>query len=292
MHVWAISNQKGGVGKTTTTASLAGLLTARGLRTLVVDLDPHGSLTSYFGISPESAGAGVYELFQDVAAGKPPDPTPRLQSTSVEKLDLLPAVMTLATVERQAGTVEGFGLVIRQAVLRLADHYDYVLIDSPPMLGVLMVNALAACNRLIIPVMADFLSLRGLERMQRTLEMIGRSRKQPLPFTIVPTLYDRRPKVSADSLQALKDRYGENVWGGVIPLDTKVREASQAHLPVSLYRPACRAATAYGELLESLLRLDDSDSEETGLKKHRERQEKNGMGSKRYREQTAGALSI
>lgn len=256
MRVWAVCNQKGGVGKTTTAANLAGLLAARGARTLLVDLDPHGSLTSYFGFPPEAVTAGVYDLFRAQFSRSLPDPVPYLRPTRVDNLDLLPAAMALATVERQAGMLEGLGLVIRQAVHRLEGRYDQVLIDSPPMLGVLMVNALAACDRLIIPVMADFLSLRGLERMLHTLGMIGRAQKRSFPYTIVPTLYDRRPRVSSDSLAMLKERYGEHLWPGVIPLDTKIREASQLHLPVSLYRPGCRAALAYAELLEDLLRME------------------------------------
>lgn len=256
MRVWSVCNQKGGVGKTTTAANLAGLLAGRGARTLLVDLDPHSSLTSYFGFPPDTVTGGVYELFRAQLSRSLPDPAPYLCPTGVDNLDLLPAAMALATIERQAGRLEGLGLVIQQAVRRLEDRYAYVLIDSPPMLGVLMVNALAACDRLIIPVIADFLSLRGLERMLHTLGMISRTRKREFPYLIVPTLYDRRLRVSSDSLGVLRERYGEHLWPGVIPLDTKLREASQAHLPISLYRPGCRAALAYAELLEALLDVE------------------------------------
>ena len=253
MRIWAISNQKGGVGKTTTVASLAGGLTAQGETVLVVDLDPHGSLTSYFGLATESVSPGVYDLFHDAMERNQPDPLRHIQRTDVEGLDILPATMALATIERQAASFEGLGLVIRQALRHLSGHYDTVLIDSPPMLGVLMINALAACDRLIIPVMADFLALKGLERMLRTLEMIRHSRGQSHPYLIVPTLYDRRPRVSREILEILSQRYGDHLWPGVIPLDTKIREASQAHLPIALYRPGSRAAMAYGTLLNFLL---------------------------------------
>ncbi len=255
MQVWSICNQKGGVGKTTTAANLGGLLASRGERTLLIDLDPHASLSSYFGFQPEAVVSGVYELFRAKLERHLLDPERNLCATSVDGLDLLPATMALATVERQAGTVEGLGLVIQHAVRCFKDRYAYVILDSPPMLGVLMVNALAACDHLIIPVVADFLSLQGLERMLHTLGMVCRARKRELPYTIVPTLYDRRPRVSADSLKMLKERYGDRLWSGVIPLDTKLREASQVHLPVCLYRPDCRAALAYAELLEALLGL-------------------------------------
>ncbi len=253
MQVWAVSNQKGGVGKTTTVANLAGLLAQRGDRVLMIDLDPHASLTSYFGFVPETVEAGVYHLFRDTIARRRPDPLALIRPTDIRQLDLMPAMMALATVERQAGAIEGLGLVIEQALKPMRSHYDYVLIDSPPMLGVLMVNALAACDRLLIPLMADFLSLRGLERMLKTLAMIDRSRRQPLPYLIVPTLFDRRPRVCRDTLRLLTERYGDHLWSDVIPLDTKVREASQAHRPLNRYAPHCRAARAYANLLEHLL---------------------------------------
>jgi chromosome partitioning protein len=256
MRVWAVCNQKGGVGKTTTVANLGGLLAERGQRTLLVDLDPHGSLTAYFGLSPDVTEGGGYELFRARILRRAADPLPYLEPTQVERLELLPASIALATVERQAGALEGLGLVIAKAVRQLAERYDYVLIDSPPSLGILMVNALAACDHLIIPVMADFLALHGLERMLHTLGMISRARKLNLPYTIVPTLYDPRPRVVSESLALLKARHGLHLWPGVIPIDTKLREASRAHLPICRYWPRSRAALAYAELLKSLLAVD------------------------------------
>lgn len=256
MRVWAVCNQKGGVGKTTTVASLAGLLVDRGARVLTIDLDPHGSLTAYFGLQPEEVAGGGYALFLAHLNRQPVDPLAYLYSTPVTGLDLLPATLALAIVERQAGTHEGLGLVIQQALRRLKDRYDYALIDSPPNLGVLMVNALAACDYLLIPVMADFLSLRGLERMLHTLHMIGRSRKREFFYAIVPSLYDRRPRVSSESLKILRERYGDRLWPGAIPVDTKLREASQAHLPISQYCPACRAVLAYTALLDFVLEAE------------------------------------
>lgn len=254
MQVWAISNQKGGVGKTTTVASLAGILAGQGARTLMVDLDPHGSLTSYFGFDSQRLETSVYQLFEDAFANrKVADPAACIHKTEVAGLEIMPAVMALATVERQAGAIEGLGLVIQRALHRLEARYDYVLLDSPPMLGVLMINALAACDSLIVPVIPEFLSLQGLERMLRTLAMIARSRKKQFDYTIVPTLFDRRTRVSAECLAILHEQYGNFVWSGVIPVDTKLREASEAHLPVSLYQRNCRAAIAYNQLLEHLL---------------------------------------
>lgn len=254
MKVWAIANQKGGVGKTTTTVTLAGLLAQRGYRTLLVDIDPHGSLTSYFGYSPEGADLGVYSLFGDGAV--PPESL--VKPTRFQNIHVIPAAMALATLDRQLGSQSGKGLVIKRALNQLESRFDFALIDCPPMLGVLMINALAACDHLIVPVQTEFLALKGLERMVRTLAMVTRSRKNGLPYTIVPTLFDRRTKASAESLRLLREKYGPELWGAVIPVDTQFREASGAGIPLPLVAPQARGVVAYTALLDTLLGGDDN----------------------------------
>jgi chromosome partitioning protein len=127
------------------------------------------------------------------------------------------------------------------------------LIDSPPLLGVLMVNALAACQQLVIPVQTEFLAVKGLERMVGTLEMINRSRKQPLPFSVVPTLFDRRTQASLATLRSLRDDYYDVLWQGYIPVDTRLRDASRAGQTPSAFDPKGRAVLAYRALLKHLL---------------------------------------
>ena len=254
MKIWAVANQKGGVGKTTTAVTLAGQLAAEGQRTLLVDLDPHGSLTTYFGFDPDDIDLSVYTLFKDRA-----DRRPRthyrdvLRTTAFENLTLLPAATALATLDRQLGAQDGMGLVVAQTLKDLQAHFDQVLIDCPPMLGVLMVNALAACHSLLIPVQCEFLALKGLERMLHTLKMISRARGGEVPRVIVPTLYDRRTRASADALQVLRERYGNEVWPEVIPVDTQFREASKLGRPLSLWQPRARGSLAYRALLDTLL---------------------------------------
>ncbi|MBI5039712.1 MAG: ParA family protein [Gammaproteobacteria bacterium] len=254
MNIWAVANQKGGVGKTTTAVTLAGQLAAEGQRILLVDLDPHGSLTTYFGLDPDTIDVSVYTLFKDRA-----DRRPRthyrdvLRATAFENLTLLPAATALATLDRQLGAQDGMGLVLVQTLNDLKPHFDHVLIDCPPMLGVLMVNALAACHRLLIPVQCEFLALKGLERMLHTLKMISRARGGEVPRVIVPTMYDRRTRASVDALQVLHERHGDEMWLEVIPVDTQFREASKLGRPLSLWQPRARGALAYLALLDHLL---------------------------------------
>ena len=253
MRVWAVANQKGGVGKTTTTLALAGLLAEAGKRVVVVDLDPHGSMTSYFGHDPDTLEHSCYDLF--LHQGQVPDGLPGqlLLPTSHERISLLPSSTALAVLERQSPGQSGLGLVIAKSLAQLWQDFDFALIDSPPLLGVLMVNALAASQQLVVPVQTEFLAVKGLERMMTTLTMINRSRRQALPYHIVPTLFDRRTQASLSTLKLLRDTYADQVWTGYIPVDTRLRDASRKGLTPSQMDPKSRGVLAYRALLKHLL---------------------------------------
>ncbi len=230
MIVWTVANQKGGVGKTTTVVSLAGILAQRGQRVLLIDTDPHASLTAYLDFDSDRLDGTLYELFQAVK------PTAELVNkltlkTKFENINLLPASITLATLDRVMGNREGMGLVLKRALLRIQDQYDYVLIDCPPVLGVMMVNALAACDRILVPVQTEFLALKGLERMMKTFEIMQRSKRDKFRYTVIPTMFDKRTRASLMTLKSIKDQYGDSVWNAVIPIDTKFRDASLLHIP-------------------------------------------------------------
>jgi len=253
MNIWAVANQKGGVGKTTTAVSLAGVMQKRGKRVLLIDLDPHGSLTSYFGVDPDEVEPSGYDLFQQTASAKSV-----ILKTRFKNLHFIPASSALATLDRQLGTKGGMGLVIKKSIEQVAEYYDYALIDCPPMLGLLMVNALAACDHLLIPVQTEFLALKGLERMVNTLTMIQKAGKQNVSFTIVPTFFDKRLKASIETLKTLRANYENEIWNGVIPVDTQFREASQAGVPLTVARPSCRGSRHYSDLLDFMLSMGDA----------------------------------
>jgi chromosome partitioning protein len=253
MNVWAIANQKGGVGKTTTTVTLAGLLASRGETALMVDLDPHGSLSSYFGIDPETENDTVYEIYQDAAAGKHVDLGRAIRPTVFEHLSLAPASTVLATLEKQLGSRNGMGLVLARAIELLHGQYQYVIIDCPPMLGMLMVSALAACDRLVIPVQTEHLAIKGLQRMLRTLEMVEHSLKRKPVFTILPTMFDKRTTACRQSLLQIQTDYADTMVASAIPVDTKFRDASQRGEPLSFMHPDTHGLQAYEALLTDLL---------------------------------------
>ncbi|MFT5505511.1 MAG: chromosome partitioning protein [Gammaproteobacteria bacterium] len=252
MKTWAVINQKGGVGKTTTAITLAGHLADGHNRNLLVDLDPHGSLTGYLGYNPDEVDTGVYTLFEKPAQN-PADVARMLLPTSLKNTYLFAASSALATLDRQMGVGPGKGLVVKQAINCVSEKFQYCIIDCPPMLGILMINALAACDQLLIPAQTDYLSIQGLERMIHTLEMVEKSQHSTTPYMIIPTMYDKRTRASVDALKIMKDKYRFNVWGSVIPIDTRFRDASREKQPLSTMSPNSKGSLAYLNLLNFLL---------------------------------------
>ena len=254
MKIWAVANQKGGVGKTTTAISLAGWLSLKNRRTLVVDLDPHGSMTSYFGLDPDSLEKSVYQVFQKAAAKQHMDINDVIQPTRFDNLSILPASTAIATLDKQLGTKEGMGLVLAKQLLGLKDQFDYIFVDCPPMLGVLMINALAACDQLLIPVQTEHLALKGLDRMLSTMNMINRARSTPLDYAIIPTMYDRRTRAAIECLRVMQKKYDPKALKRtIIPVDTRFREASRDGIPLPIFSPQARGSVAYNLLLDALL---------------------------------------
>lgn len=259
MKIWTVANQKGGVGKTTAVVTLAGWLQERGHRVLLVDLDPQASLTSYFSQDAEAASRSVYNLFDDRRTRA----ADLLLHTAGDGPALLAAVPALATLDRQLGSQKGQGLILRQALAPLAGQFDNVLLDCPPTLGILMINALAAADRVVVPTQTEHLALKGLERMTRTLEMVNRSRPRRLQHLIVPTMFDRRTRASIHALEELRSRYqGPELWSGVVPVDTRFREASEQGKSLSQLAPGSRGAEAFLCLLDDLLALDHDEADE------------------------------
>ena len=262
MNIWTVANQKGGVGKTTTSVTLGGSLAARGNRTLLIDLDPHGSLTSYFGCDPDSIEESVYSLFHRQIGELTMPLASMLRRTQEPLIDFLPASTALITLDRQIGSLRGKGLLIREALKQYRSHYQHVIIDCSPALGILMVNALSACDHLVIPVQTEFLAIKGLQRMLNTLKMFSISGKKKVEYTILPTLYDKRTRASRDSLHYMEVNYADRIWQGYIPVDTQFREASRLGRPLSILNPDARGVRAYDAFLDDLVMQRSVDTVE------------------------------
>lgn len=251
MQVWAIANQKGGVGKTTTTLLLGRLLAARGQRVLLADLDPHASLTRAFGVPAEPPPPGTLDLFES-----PPKAVADVsRATAIANLRLLPAQAGMATLERRSATAPGLGLALGQGLAAAAADYDYALLDCPPTLGLLMVNALAAADQLVVPTQTEPLGVHGMEGMLKTATMIERSRKRPLPARILPTLFDRRTRACTETLDLLREQHPDRTWVQAVPLDTRLRDAAElTHAELSHEVTHSRGFDAYQRALAWLLR--------------------------------------
>ena len=245
MQAWAIANQKGGVGKTTTTLFLARGLAQAGHRVLLVDLDPHASLTRAFGVASDPPPSGSHDVFASNASL-----VSVARSTEVEGLSLVAAQPALATLERRGATQPGLGLALGRALHAAQSHYDHVLMDCPPTLGLLMINALAGADRLVVPTQTDPLALHGVADMLRTAEMVERSRRRTLPGFVLPTLFDRRTRSGTESLDVMNQRYEGRVCPIAVPMDTRLRDANSL---ASSIAPTGRGAAAYARALEWLL---------------------------------------
>jgi len=251
MRTWTVANQKGGVGKTTTTLALGSRLARRGFRVLLLDLDPHASLTQSLGLPAEPAPRGVLDLFDE----QPPAICDLLQTTPLDSLQLVPGQPGLATLERRAGARPGLGRALGRALDGIRRDYDYALLDCPPTLGLLMVNALAAADRLIVPTQTEPLALFGLEGISRTAAMVGRSRSRPLPVSILPTLFDRRTRIAIDTLAAMRGRFEGQVWSEAVPVDTRLRDM-QHLLGPEPNEAGSRGLASYARALDWLLASD------------------------------------
>lgn len=255
MIVWTVANQKGGVGKTTTVITLAGLLSTQGKRVLLLDTDPHASLTSCFGYDSDELETTLYDLFID--REKSLEEIKKLIiPTDVKNISLMAGSIALATLDKSLGSEDGVGLLLDRALKLLENDFDVAIIDCPPVLGVMMVNALAASSRIIVPTQTEFLALKGLERMMKTFEILRGTKSKPLDYIVVPTMFDKRTRASHESLDSITQNYRDVMWGDVIPVDTRFRDASQQHIPANILFPESRGVKAYQMLLADLLMFE------------------------------------
>ncbi len=248
-RIVAIANQKGGVGKTTTAINLGSALADLGHPVLLIDLDPQANTTSGLGLDPKRQRLTVYDLLAgDAAVDDIARPTP------VGGLHLVPASLELAGAEIELATLPERELRLRQGLGQLRGGYRYVLIDCPPSLGLLTLNALVAAHEMLIPTQCEYFALEGLSHLLRTHQLI-RSRLNPdlRIGGIVMTQFDPRTTLAWDVLEEVRRVYSEYVLHTLIPRNVRISEAPSHGVPVTVHDPNCRGAVAYRQLAEEVL---------------------------------------
>jgi chromosome partitioning protein len=249
----ATAMQKGGVGKTTTTLALGSELARSGARVLLVDLDPQSNLTQGLGVTVAANDGTIYEAMIE------PANTDDIIRTSDYGVDLLPATLNLAGAELSFAGRFGRELLLRAVLTPLRARYEYIIVDSPPSLGLFTVNALVAADTLLIPLQAHVFALQAMDQIERTIAMV-RQLNPPLTIGgIVITMVDRRTSVNGLIERAARERYGDLVFQTVIPLNTTIVESPAAGQPITVYAPESTGAQAYRALAQEVRERWSSD---------------------------------
>ncbi len=258
-YVVAISNEKGGVAKTTTTLSLGAALTEAGQRVLVVDLDPQANLTLALGIEPGSAAVTSSHILIESA----PLMSARL-STEIEHLDLIPSHSSIESAEQFLPVRTHYTSGLKRAIDNASPlPYDYIVLDCPPFLGAITTNALSAADLLIIPTQAEYFSAYALRNMMGVIRRVRQESNPNLGYRILITLLDKRNRTHRNIQEQLQNTFGEGLFKTVIEVDTKLRESPIAGLPITRYKPGARGSVQYRELAQELMEYVKEKDQQT-----------------------------
>jgi chromosome partitioning protein len=252
-RIYALVNQKGGVGKTTTTINLGAYLALAGLRVLLVDIDPQSNATACLGVHQGDISSGSYESL----IGRKPAAESILKNGQF-KLSLLPSTPSLAGAQVELVDLADRESLLRRALAPVADRYDYILVDCPPSLGILTVNGLlAASDGIIIPVQCEYLALEGLSQLIRTLQRVRQFLFPELDIRgMLMTMYDTRTNLSQDVVDEVRKHFPGQVFETIIPRNVRLAEAPSHGMPISVYDPRSAGALAYQAMAAEILRAD------------------------------------
>lgn len=245
----AFSNQKGGVGKTTTCVNMSAYLASKGYKVLLVDFDPQGNATSGLGFAKSDVNASAYNVIIDE--------TPLEEAvvkTDIENLDILPSNIDLAGAEVELVYIKNREHALRNALQKAVPIYDYIMIDCPPSLGLLTINALSAANTVIIPIQSEYYALEGLSQLMNSIKLVTRHLNSDLKVEgVVLTMNDKRAIISRQISDEIRKFFGKRVFDTIIPRNIRLAEAPSHGVPIMLHDTRCVGAKAYLSLTEEFL---------------------------------------
>lgn len=249
----AFLNQKGGVGKTTTCVNMAGYLAQMGKKVLLLDIDPQGNASSNLGIEKDSKPKTIYDVIVDDCTIDEV-----IQKTKLNNLDLIPSDVDLAGAEIELVQMNNREKIVRNILRKIESHYDYICIDCPPSLGLITVNALTACNSVLIPIQCEYFALEGLSQLMYTIKLVKKHLNENIDVEgVVLTMKDNRSNLGQSVAQDITKYFGKKVYKTIIPRNIRLAEAPSFGEPICLYDPKCTGAQAYKALTQEFLKNNE-----------------------------------
>ena len=248
-RIIAIANQKGGVGKTTTAINLSACLADKGKKVLAVDMDPQGNMTSGLGLAKESIEKTVYDMIIGES-----DIEEVLQKEAMENLDVLPTNIDLSAAEIELIDVENKEFIVRNSIQKIRDNYDFVIIDCPPSLSMLTINAMTTADSVLVPIQCEYYALEGLSQLIHTVELVKDRLNPDLEIEgVVFTMYDARTNLSLQVVENVKNNLDTTIYKTIIPRNVRLAEAPSHGLPINLYDSRSAGAESYRTLAKEVI---------------------------------------